>query len=297
MKALKGIAYINLILAMVLWGISFTIIEKMQPFLTIDEMMFLRLLTGMMVLGGLHFIRGIKTQINKKDLPKIFLAGLFGMVGYGYFEYLGIQAIGANMGQKVIGLLPIIILAIAMLVMKKRTKLRNILWVGLSFAGMLLVTQTFISMEFLLWGDIGWMVLASTCWAIYVLLTEQLLVKYDGWNVLTIQIFFSGLVVSGSYFIRYKMGKVKLLNGSLIFNNPMVIVGILFLGVMGLVAFYYLYGRCTQVLGAVLPAVFIHLMPVVTLLIMVILEQEKLELATFVGALMIAIAIYMIEDI
>lgn len=293
----KGTAYGSLFLSMTIWGISWVVLDDILIYLPVDQVILIRLIIAGLIFGIIYIVRGIKMKIQKEDFLLVMLSGFIGVAGYHYFESWGLLLIGRDMVQVIIGTLPIIILAIAILFMKKRTKIKNTLWIVVAFIGMVLVTNTNIKIQTSELGGIGLMLLAIVCWALYGLANERLLAKYDELNLLGTQVFYAICLAGSIYYFKYISGISEEWKWDIIRTNQIVVLELLFLSIMGLVIFYYFYNKGIKSIGAILSSIFIYLIPVVILLVMVALEQTKLTLITLIGSMLIVISIYKIEDI
>lgn len=293
----KFVAYIGLVVAVVIWSISFVSIDICLEYITASEVNVIRFAIASSILVVVFLLRGKKMKFRKKDLPKILLSGVFGTAAYYYFENISLDYISPAMVSIVTGAIPVMTLAIAMLVMGKRTKFRNIFFIMVSFSGIIVLTNPFSSVVSSNLSGIGLVLCANLSWVIYTLINEKLNQEYDKLNLLTIQMFFGTITFFIIYLVEIRLGKAVIVDISKIITNGPLVMHLLFLGALSSIVAYYLYNNALHIVGVTVSALFINIIPVATLLFSVVMKQETLSFNKVIGCVMVVSAVYFIEDI
>jgi drug/metabolite transporter (DMT)-like permease len=188
-------------------------------------------------------------------------------------------------------------LVVAMLFMGKKTRFRNIFLIGISFVGVVVLADPNSSEIQSNMRGISIILLANLCWVIYTLLNERLNHKYDLLNLLTVQVSFGAIAFYILYLTEIQLGYSTFMNLGVIFSDGPLLWNLFFLSVLSSVVAYYLYNYALQKVGVTLSALFINVIPVITLLLSVFIGGETLSFSKIIGCLCVVIAVYLIEDV
>jgi drug/metabolite transporter (DMT)-like permease len=293
----KLLAYIGLIVAVTIWSLSFISIDLCLDYMTVNEVNILRFTFSTALLWTLYFLRRQKLNFKKWDIPRIAISGIFGTAAYYYFESIGLDYVSPSNVSIITAAIPMMTLVIAMLFMSKKTRFRNIFLIGISFVGIVILADpksTEIQSNYI---GIGIVLIANICWVIYTILNERLTHKYDLLNLLTLQVTFGTMTFYFLYGVQIQLGHVEFMDLTLIFDNGRLVMNLLFLSVLASVLAYHLYNYALRTVGVTLSALFINVIPVVTLLVSVSVGQETLSFSKIIGCLLVVLAVYLIEDV
>jgi drug/metabolite transporter (DMT)-like permease len=132
-----------------------------------------------------------RVAIARADWPRLLIISIVGMVGYNLGSAFGFERVTAGIGSLIIGTQPLLIALLGTLIARER----------LSPAAVLGLIVGFIGVVLLVWKDLGVsadgtsLLIGSTmiftsgfAWAIYVVLSKPLVVKYGplsitGWSI------------------------------------------------------------------------------------------------------------------
>lgn len=294
----KALGYIGLTVAVLLWGFSFISLDVLLQVMTVSELNMLRFLMSTPLLWLLHFIRGKALTIEERDLPMIALAGLFGTAGYYYFESMGLAHISPGMVSVVTGAIPVTTLVIAMLFFGKKTKFKNIGLVMISFAGIVIMMNPLGKAGVNNGLGVGLVMIANTAWALYTLLNEGFSRRYDKLQLLTVQYTFGMVAFTGFYL--YELGthpKQSLPDFRAMLASGETLGHLIFICLFVAIGAYFFYNYALAHIGVMISALFINVVPVVTLVISVAIGYEVLTFNKVMGCLLVVIAIFFIDDI
>jgi len=294
----KALGYLGLTVAVLLWGISFISIDILLQVMTVGEINVIRFILSNGVLWLIHFARMKKMSFHRKDLPLVALAGILGTAGYYYFENLGLTYISPGMVSIVTGAIPIITLVVAMLFFGKKTPFKNIFLVFLSFGGIVVLMKPWGEAGMTNVSGVGVVMLANVFWALYTLFNEGLNRKYDKLQLLTLQYSFGMVAFLGFYFYGLSSHPERqMLDLSLVLGSEKMIGHLVFVCIFVSVGAYFFYNYALAHIGVMISALFINVVPVVTLIISVGIGYEPLTFNKIVGCLMVVVAIFFIDDI
>lgn len=294
----KTLSYVGLVLAVLLWGVSFISVAIILEQLSVSELNIVRFVLANGVLWLIQLIRPVKMSFRPKDLPLIILAGVLGTAGYYYFEHLGLVMVGADLVSLVSGSIPIITLVIAILLFKKKTKFKNIFLVLISFGGMALLIQPGLQTSSSDAIGIGLVMVANIFWVLYTLFNETLNKKYDILQLLTLQYTAGMTAFIGFYLYELSTNPtLKMLTLNRISEESNVLGHLIFVSIFVSVGAYFLYNYALAHLGVMISALFINVVPVVTLIVSIAVGLEVLTFNRVAGCLLVVIAIFFIDDI
>lgn len=294
----KILTFVGLVIAVLVWGVSFISIDIALEDLSVNEINIIRFTISTAILWLIQLIRGKKIVIRGKDFWIASVAGIFGTAGYYYFENTGLLHISPGMVSVVTGAIPITTLVIAMLFFKKKTKFRNIFLIFLSFTGILVLMNPFSAEGQTNMLGVGLVMLANIFWSLYTLMNERLNKTYDKLQLLTIH-FTAGLIAFyGFYFYDLSVNvQNRFLDVQKLIANANLMGHVIFIAIFASIVAYFLYNYAVDHLGVMISALFINVIPVITLIVSTMMGVEVLSFNKVMGCIMVVIAIFFIEDI
>lgn len=294
----KAIAFIGLTLAVLLWAVSFISLDIILKKFTVAELNIIRFLVVNLILWLVQALRNKKMTFDQRDLPMVFVAGVFGTAGYYYFENMGLNYCSPGIVGIVTGAIPMTTLVIAMLFFGKKTRFKNIFLVGLSFTGVLILmapNQEAVGANPV---GVGVVMVANVFWALYTLFNEGFNKKYDKLQLLTVQ-YTSGMVALFAFYL-YELSKnpeMQILTMDRILEDSLIFGHILFVSVFVSILAYFFYNYALSHIGVMITALFINIIPVLTIVISASIQYETLTFTKVLGSLLVVIAVFFIDDI
>lgn len=283
MKKDNLLPLIAILAAVIMWGFSFLSIKITVAVLPPMTLALLRFSMASVLLFGVFKLREPKTKLDKKDLPLIILAGVIGITIYFYFENNGVKLITASAASIIIATIPILTLLADTLISRSKLTKKKIFSVLLSILGVCLVVGVDIH-----WAGSGlgylMMLGASVAWVIYCLVTKPLFKKYS-----QLAIVFYQTIVGTIAFIPFAF--LEKIHWSLVSN--VVIVNLVYLGIFCSAFGYYVYAYALDKLGANIAALFLNLIPVVTVIASCFILGEHLSYMQILGGLIVIISVTM----
>ena len=255
--------------------------------------MSLGLLRFSMALVFLFFIKlklapGEKLKI--RDIPLLFGAGLSGVTLYFFFENNGVSLITASEASIAVGCIPVFTMTADWLREKiadspSHSGIRARQWLGtfISIAGVWLVAGVSLAISGSVKGYV-YMIGAAASWVSYSFLTRPLFVRCSRIHIVfwqTVSGFICFIPFAAMEFSNWGTASVP------------VILHLTFLGLCCSALGYLFYATALETLGAPVCAIFINLIPVVTVIGGFIIMGDRLAPLQWFGAALVIGGVYL----
>ncbi|MDR1307037.1 MAG: DMT family transporter [Treponema sp.] len=226
----------------------------------------------------------------KEDMPFLAGSGLAGVTFYFFCENNGVALVTASEASLMVALIPVLTMitewCAAKLLRTNSRTLKRRHWLGafISVTGIILVVQV----SFALSGNIsGYLFMggAALCWVLYGFLTKPLFSRNRSRIYIVFwQNFFGFLGFLPFAALEYKAWGTP---------DAIVILHVLFLAICCSALGYWLYAHALKVLGISVSAVFINLIPVVTVIAGFFIQGERLSGLQWAGAALVLTGVYL----
>lgn len=272
-------AHLALILAMAIWGSSFTLlkisIEAMHPM----QVIFFRLLAGSLVLLLLVplWLRGV--VYHKGDWKWLLAMAAFEPCLYFVFEGMALQYTSASQAGLVTTILPLLIALGAWLVLREQVTRRQWLGFVLAVSGvawMSMHSESSASAPNPVLGNFLEF-MAMTMAVGYTLLVKKLTSRYNPIFLTAIQTFIGAL-----FFLP--LAASQPLPDTI---EPGPIIAIIYMGVVVSLGGYGLYNIGLSRLSATVSGAYLNLIPVFALFFAILLLQDKINLQQWLAVALI----------
>jgi drug/metabolite transporter (DMT)-like permease len=287
-------AVISNAVCVLFWGFSFISIKiavSVFPPMTLGALRFaiaLILLFAMYRFSGAS--GGIEKGDLKKDLPYLAGGGLAGVTFYFFCENNGVSLVTASEASIIVASIPALTMACEWLA-AALTKTgapplgwRHWLGVLVSMAGVILVARVSFALSGSMAGCL-FMGGAALCWVAYSFLTKPLFDrKRPRIYIVFWQNFFGFLGFLPFAALEYKSWALP--------NLP-VVFHVLFLAICCSALGYWLYAHALETLGVSVSAVFINLIPAVTVVSGFFILGERLSGFQWAGAALVLLGVYL----
>ena len=175
-----------LAITLVLWSSAFAAIRGALRAYDPGSLAVLRFATASLALGIFALISRMRLP-DRKDVPMIFVCGLFGIAAYHLMLNIGEVTVEAGTSAFLINTTPIFTVLIARWVLKERLKLAGWLGIGLSLTGVLLIVKG-RNTGFSFHADALYIIGAAFSSSIYIVLHKPYLKKYRAVEFMTYMI-------------------------------------------------------------------------------------------------------------
>ncbi len=261
---------IALVLTTVIWGsalvVTKSLLQEMGPF-TVGV---LRFFIAWVILAPFAFRQGYRLSLAVR--PAFLLFGLTGIALYTAMTNVGLVFTSASSAALVQASIPAVTTLLSVLLLKERVSRRQLLGIGLSIAGLLLVTGLSLNREgsappvgnLLVFGSV-------VAWAVYTVQGKKLVSTFP-WLVITTASISAGVI----FLLPFAIGELWLQGIPHVRGDGLV--QLLYLGGASSALGYGLWNYGLRFLDASEAAPYINLIPVVGLLLGVLVLHEPLNL-------------------
>ena len=281
-KQSNFLAYIFLLLTVTFWAGNF-VVGKFASFYNVPpfSLNFYRWLFAWLILMPFTISEIIKKKEYIISNYKIFLVlGITSITIFNSIVYYSLNFTQVISGVLMISTIPVMIMFFSSILKIEKTNLFQIIGVILSIAGVIIIItkanfEIIKSLNFNK-GDIT-MVLAMFSWALYSTLLKRQKYELSQISLLQVVISFGLIFLIPIYFIEYQIGfRINI-------DMPFILIlsyVVLFPGL----ASFILWIKGIALIGANRSGVFLHLMPIISALMAMIIFDEKFMFYHILGA-------------
>ncbi len=177
---------VALLITLVLWSSAFAAIRGALHAYDPGSLALLRFTTASLALGIFALITRMRLP-DRKDVPMIFVCGLFGVAGYHLMLNIGEVTVEAGTTAFLINTSPVFTVLIARWVLKERLKAAGWVGIALSLSGVLLIVKG-RNKGFSFHADALYIIGAAFSSSIYIVLHKPYLKKYRAVEFMTYMI-------------------------------------------------------------------------------------------------------------
>ena len=281
-KQSNFLAYIFLLLTVTFWAGNF-VVGKFASFYNVPpfSLNFYRWLFAWLILMPFTISEIIKKKEYIISNYKIFLVlGITSITIFNSIVYYSLNFTQVISGVLMISTIPVMIMFFSSILKIEKTNLFQLIGVILSIAGVIIIItkanfEILKSLNFNK-GDIT-MVLAMFSWALYSTLLKRQKYELSQISLLQVVISFGLIFLIPIYFIEYQIGfRINI-------DMPFILIlsyVVLFPGL----ASFILWIKGIALIGANRSGVFLHLMPIISALMAMIIFDEKFMFYHILGA-------------
>ena len=278
-------AYLFLFLAVLFWAGNF-IVGKYASYYQIPpfSLNFYRWFFAWLILLPFTFKEIISKKIYILENYKFYiLLGITSVTIFNSIVYYSLNFTQVISGVLMISTIPVMIMFISSILKIERTNIFQILGVICSFVGVILIItkanlDLLVNLDFNK-GDLT-MVVAMLSWATYSALLKKRKHELSQLSLLEVIITFGLIFLIPIYITEYSLGF------EITLNKPFILVLIYVVLFPGLAAFIC-WIKGISLIGPTRSGVFLHLMPILSALMAMIIFKEKFMLYHLLGAFFI----------
>jgi drug/metabolite transporter (DMT)-like permease len=229
-------------------------------------------------------------DIFKRDYLILLTFGTLGIAAFNTFLYYGLQTTTATNGLLINSSIPVIIIVLSALILNiKLTKIQTF-GIILSTLGVVFLilkgnVENILALEFTS-GDL-WILLACVDWALYCVLLKYKPKELNSFDFLSITTFIGIIILAIAFFSLGYSLELSFL------NNDKVLYPFIYIVIFPSILSFYFWNKAVVEIGANKAGQFTHLMPIFGAILAYIFLGEILEAYHLMGAIFIAIGIYL----
>jgi drug/metabolite transporter (DMT)-like permease len=282
-------AHAAIFLVNLFYGANFTIAKMAMPlYISPSAFILLRVSVALLLFQVVEWTTGIKTKIDRRDYPRLFLLGLFGVAVNQLLFFEGL-AITSNINAALIMTSnPVLVMIAAALIIRERITARRVSGIALGIAGAaLLILLSPRNGSASIAGDTMIFINAFS-YAIYLVMIKPLMTKYHPWLLVKWTFLFGLILVApfgwnGLSEVDWSGLPVQAWTG--------VIYVILFTTFFA----YLLTMYGLRYLSPSVVSFYIYLQPVFATLITLIMTQEPVTLIQVIACMLIFSGVYLVS--
>ncbi len=287
-KSTTALAYVFLIIRSIIYGSSIVFTGRLLETTGVFDVLALRFLISATAFFALWAVRLIKIDFKGKSVKLLLATAIFEPVGYFIFETLGIGGTSATVAGILSASIPVFVVILETLILKENTDIKQKLLLALSIIGVLLVTllsggsdsgkTTFVGMLFLF--------IAYLSGALFLVCSRKSSAQFSSMEIT----FFTTMVGAVSFnainIIRHlSLGTVTTYFKPLC--NAENLIGLLFLSILSSIVATAMNNYGLSKIQASSVSALSGISIIVTTLLGVFINGDKLEWYHIVGAVLI----------
>jgi drug/metabolite transporter (DMT)-like permease len=282
--------YLLLILAVLFWSGNFIVGRGIHNEIPPIALAFWRWAIALLII--LPFSLG--PILRQKDLIRrswkiLTLLAILSVTNFSMFIYMALKFSTVTNAVLINSMIPIFIVVISWIGFKERITLRQGIGIAISLTGLMFIItkgnlSTLVAVRFSK-GDI-WTISAGLSWASYSVLLRKCPVEFDSLSFLGATIIIGIFFISPFYIWEISTGRTM--------DFTYASIGsIIYVALFASVLAYMFWNKAIQIIGANKTGIFIHLMPVFSIILAMIFLDEKLRGYHIKGTILIFLGIFL----
>jgi drug/metabolite transporter (DMT)-like permease len=282
--------YLLLILAVLFWSGNFIVGRGIHNDIPPISLAFWRWAVALLII--LPF--SLKYIIHQKDLIRqnwkiLTLLAILSVTNFSIFIYMALGSSTVTNTVLINSMIPIFIVLVSWMGFKERITLRQTVGIVVSLTGLMFIIasgnlSTLIAVRFSK-GDI-WTISAGMSWALYSVLLRKCPIEFNSRGFLATTIIIGIFFIIPFYIWEISSGKTL--------NITKASIGsIIYVALFASVLAYMFWNKAIQIIGANKTGIFIHLMPVFSIILAIIFLDEKLRGYHVKGSILIFFGIFL----
>ena len=284
------LAHLALFGANLIYGLNYTIAKEVMPEYILPFGFIFCRVTGALVLFWLLHALFYKEKIEKKDLPRLAICGLFGVAVNQLLFFKGLNLTFPTNASIIMTTNPIMVLIMATVIAKEKLTWIKSLGVGLGISGALIIItfQQGFQLGTSTWRGDLLVFINATSYGLYLVIVKPLMKKYKPITVIKWVFLFGYIIVFPIGWNEFKMIEWAEMPVIVIWETVYVIVATTFLA--------YLFNiYALSVLSPTVTSTYIYLQPVLAGIFAVWLGKDHLTWLKVIAAALIFLGVYLVS--
>jgi drug/metabolite transporter (DMT)-like permease len=277
----KYLGPLCLTLAASIWGGMYVVSKMVLAFVPPLELVWLRYGVALLTLGGIVLAARQSWRIRRRDIPLILGIGIIGYFLSIWAQFAGTRLSSAQMGAVITAATPAFMVIFARLILKEPITAKKALSVGMATVGVLLIVGV---------GDLGdasqlgglILGIAALTWALMSVLVKRVPAGYSPLVVTTYAILAALVVMTP--LVGFQADPLQLGRA---LGRPLVLAGVLYLGVVSTAGAFYFWNKGLQLVDAGRAGLYFFFQPLVGTLLGWLFLGEQVGIAFWTGTALI----------
>ncbi len=284
------LAHILLFIANLIYAINYTVAKDVMPNYIEPSGFILLRVTGAAALFAVSYLLIVKEKVDKKDLFRLAICGLFGIAINQLLFFEGLNLTTPINAAIIMTLTPVLVVALSILILQERLNFKiNIgLLIGFSGASTLILNSGNSSLLNDFTVGNAFILINATSYALYLVLIKPLMEKY---HPITIMFF----VFSFGLLFVFPFGYVEL--SEVVWASiPKKIIWEIFFVVICTTFIAYLFNSTAlKYLTPATVSIYIYLQPLLATIIAILFSSDSLDVIKIISIFMIFIGVYLVS--
>ncbi|MCB0640361.1 MAG: EamA family transporter [Phaeodactylibacter sp.] len=249
----------------------------------------LRVLAGLTFFTLLHFTV-IRKKVERADLLRLALCGLFGVAINQLFFFMGLHLTKPINASLIMTTTPILVLVISALLIGERITARKIIGILLGATGAILLVGAGQQISFEATGFLGDLLvfINAASYGIYLVIVKKMMLKYHPFTVLR-WMFTFGLFMVLPFSIQ------ELPDAQWSDFTPLLWWSLAYVLFATTILAYLLNGYALKVVNPSTASIYIYLQPVLAALIAILLRHDTLDPIKLISATLIFAGVFLVS--
>ena len=277
----RGLAHALMIFLVIAWGFDYVAAKWALEVLPPGNLMFFKFALGLVFVWVVKLVKGTKWYMHKRDIPVFIACAIFGQVCYYLCEYNAMALMPVALISIVLSFVPAVSIILERIIYKRKANGRIYIGILGCLVGIALVVGADLS---IMAGGrgLGYLLAigAVFCWNIYNFITAGLK-GYDSLTLSLNQLICGTLILTPGLFHSLPPASAF---------SPLVIFGILWVGIVDSGIGYLIVVFALQKLGPTINAVYSNFLPVTTAFFGTVLLGERLTWLQILGGILVIAA-------
>ena len=286
----NSLAHISLIFANLIYAINFTFAKDVMPdFIMPSGFILLRVL-GAFSLFALSCFLFIKESVERKDIFRLAICGVFGVAINQLFFFEGLNLTTPINAAIVMTINPILVILLSFLIIKESITIRKILGVLLGLTGAAVLILKKGGVDFSSNHQIGnfFVFINASSYGLYLVIVKPLMKKYHPITVLFYIFGFGILYVLPFGFVSLSNVKWEIIPVNIYLEIVFVVFCTTFIA-------YLLNSSALKKLNPTTVSIYIYLQPILASLFAVSWGADNLDQQKIIAALIIFLGVYLVS--
>ncbi len=284
------LAHISLFIANLIYAINYSFAKDVMPdFIQPSGFILLRVV-GAFFLFFISYVLFVKEKIEKKDIFRFAICGVFGIAINQLFFFEGLNLTTPINAAIVMTISPILVIVLSFLIMKEIITFRKILGILLGLLGASILILKSGGIDFSSNYQTGnmFVFINASSYALYLVIVKPMMKKYHPITVM-FYVFSFGLF----YVIPFGYAELLEVNWRIIPDN--ICLEIVFVVVFTTFVAYLFNSKGLKELSPTTVSIYIYLQPVLASIFAIFWGSDNLNLEKIIAATLIFVGVYLVS--
>ena len=284
------LSHAALIIVNLIYALNYSIAKDVMPdYIEPSGFILLRVIGGSF-LFFFAYLFFVKERVDKKDVFRLMLCGLFGVAINQLFFFQGLNLSTPINAAIIMTISPVLVIIISAILIKEKITIRKIIGIffGILGACVLILNSGDISFENNFFVGNILVLINATSYAVYLVLVKTLMKRY---NPITVMFY---VFIFGLIFV-FPFGIDEIQKIELVTFTQEIYLKICFVVICTTFISYMFNAFALKSLNPSVVSVYIYLQPLLASLIAIALNSDSLSLVKIVSAIFIFSAVFLVS--